>query len=230
MIKHIKITITIFFVTIAILLLSPVLTAQDLKSLLEDMQKGYPDLEHLEVKMQMKVFEKQGEGTPMYADNFLIQKTGKSYRYQFGTSEMIMNENYLIMLDHQLQLITYGPRNQSDDEAANIWGSMNLDSILNLQGNIQMITRNTQSVHYRITNKGKDIEIVDVFYDLVNNHVKKLHYTYNSGHFVEIKFILFDREPKFEKALFLTTSYLNIKGDLAKAADKYKSYKISNRP
>lgn len=202
--------------------------AQDFKKTLEALRDGYENADRLHIVMKIQVFADSAAATPFYNETSDIKKEGKNYRYNFGNNEMLMNENYTVVVDHNTKEIVCSKRDVKGE--TEFFGKdplkMNMDSLMNLYGKPQFIEKVNAIEHYRVFQKVGDVRRMDVKINVVENTFSSIAYQYKEGYRVKIDFDVFNKQPDFKPGTFDEAVYMRfVKGKLT-ASSVYPQYYV----
>lgn len=202
--------------------------AQDFKKALEALRDGYEHAERLHIVMKIQVFADSAATTPFYNETSDIKKEGKNYRYHFGSNEMLMNENYTVVVDHNEKEIVCSKRDVKGE--TKFFGKdplkMNMDSLMNLYGKPQFIEKVNAIEHYRVFQKVGDVRQMDIKINVVENTFSSIAYHYKEGYRVKIDFEVFNKQPEFKPSTFNESVYMVFVNGKLKPGVAFQYYDI----
>jgi outer membrane lipoprotein-sorting protein len=211
---------------IFLLLLCKIGAAQDLKNALLDMQKQYEGMSGLHIKMDVEVYENKVAKTPYFEMDVDIKKQGENYLYKYGSNDMLLNQKYLIMVDHQTKEIILNDRDRTSEEALKKNFQFNLDSIMIFYKDIQYVGKQNAIQHYKLVQKKGMVRNIDMYINENTKLLSKMEYEYTNKQFVSITFKAFEKDPSFDEGLFSEKEYLLGSRNTFLPSQKYKGYEI----
>jgi outer membrane lipoprotein-sorting protein len=218
-----KISIVLF-----VLLLQQPVWSQSFKERLELMQKEYNTLQNVHMKMSIRVFEKEQSTTAFYAIEADIKKQDQFYHYELGTTRMLMNANYTIMVDKASHEMACSKRSLKDEaKFATDPFRMNLDSVLSLYGSLDFAGKQVDEEHYVLTQKKGAIKQIDLYINVSTNVLSRIEYRYTDQHYVTIQFTLVDKQPGFTEQEFSENQYVIVEKDKLRTARAFAGYHLS---
>jgi len=216
------------FFLIVCLLDTGVMAAQDFRKAMGALHDRYQNGTSLEIKMNVKVFERKESTAPFYSTDVLIKKSGSKYLYRFGTHEMLMNENYTLMVDHSTKEMVLAKRDPSAEEAFLKQTQFSLDSILNYYEQGQFLGRKDGTDTYSVMQKTGNIGKIEFSIDHATGSLKRLTYLYRTNQFVSIVFDHFDAGRASDEVLFDEKNFVSKEGRVWKPAKRFTGYTVSD--
>lgn len=216
------------FLTILLLLPFHFLQAQSFKERLEHIQSAYTGMDTMQVKMTVEVYEGESEHSPYFKEEADIRKQAENFSYQFGATQLLMNEHCLVMIDKTSREIIYTKR--SPEEEKNFFKDpfrVSMDSILSLYESPQFLGHEAEGDHYRVFQKKGEIHQVDIFLHREEDWLRRIEYRYQDKHYVVIRFTLFDRHAAFDNNTFSEARYLKFENGTWKPAAGFSGYHVS---
>jgi hypothetical protein len=207
-------------------LLIPSLRAQDFKQALLKMQKEYGAAGRMHIIMVIKAFEKKSATIPFYNQKAEIKKDNQDYFYQLGVNDMLLNEKYLLMIDHSAKQITCNKNNLKAMGGFKDPFKMNLDSLLSAYGKSSYVGKVDNMEQYRIVHSKGIIKQTDMYFSSQTNLLNKIEYSYQSNQWVVIDFELFDKQPEFTVGTFDEARYMTFVNGKPKATKDYQQYEV----
>ncbi len=208
------------------LFIAPAICAQDFKQALLNMQKEYGAEGRMHIVMSIKAFEKKSAKAPFYSQKAEIKKDDQNYFYQLGVNDMLLNEKYLLMIDHSTKQIICNKNNLKSMSGFKDPFKMNVDSLLTAYGESSFAGRANEIDHYKIIHAKGAIKQTDMFFSVKTNLLHKIEYSYENDQLVVIDFEVFDKEPTFEANQFDEGKYMIVMNGTRKPAQAYQQYKI----
>jgi len=206
----------------------PALNAQSFKERLTAMRKTYDTLSKVHIRMSISLFAGEQSKTPYLRETADVKRNKRDYRYEFGTTNMLMNSKYLIMVDRNSREMLCSKRSlKGEDNLFTDPMKISMDSILSFYENPRLVSRQDSIEHYAMTQKKGPIKRVDLFIDQLTGLLRKMEYRYADGHYVIIEFTTFDTRPPFDENTFHEKSYV-IAADkgVLKASAAFRGYHV----
>lgn len=201
--------------------------SQDLKQVLEKMHRQYQHATKLHVVMKIAVFVDTVGTKPFYSDKAEIKKDGMNYYYSLNTNEMLMNDNYLVVVDKESKEILLSRRDKKAEMSEENIFKMTLDSALNFYDETKYVGKNGNTEHFRLVPKAGQIKLIDLFINNQTNLLEKIEYYYEEGQHAVIEFSMFSVAPVFEAKEFSENRYIREVNGKWIPGSEYKMYKIS---
>lgn len=213
------------------LILTLYVQAQDFKTLLQKTQQAYRNLEVYTVEMQINVYENQQQSEPMTTQLASVKKSGINFYYSLDKIEMLLNEKYLVTVDHVSQLISLKKRRKSDMKVLNMLPEFSLDSILGLYETPELLRETNHDIQYRLKQKSGSIKEVDLTIDKDLHIIKELGYVYDpelagSEIYVNITYDKFKTNPKIDAAFFDEGKYFIRQNGKLTPVEDYQDYEL----
>jgi hypothetical protein len=208
------------------LFLGSALYAQDFKQALLNIQKEYGAVGRMRIVMSIKAFEKKSASTPFYSQKAEIKKDDQNYFYQLGVNDMLLNEKYLLMIDHSAKQIICNKNNIKSMSGFKDPFKMNVDSLLTAYGESSFVGRANERDHYKIIHSKGAIKQTDMYFSVQTNLLTKIEYGYENDQLVVIDFEVFDKQPTFEASEFDESKYMVVTNGTRKPAPAFQQYKI----
>ncbi len=208
------------------LLIAPALYAQDFKQALLNMQKEYGAVGRMHIVMSIKAFEKKSSTVPFYSQKAEIKKDDQKYFYQLGVNDMLLNEKYLLMINHSAKQIICNKNNLKSMSGFKDPFKMNVDSLLTAYGESSYVGRTNEKDHYKIIHAKGAIKQTDMYFSGQTNLLTKIEYGYENDQLVVIDFEVFDKQPTFDASQFDESRYMIVMNGTRKPSQAYQQYKI----
>lgn len=193
------------------------------------MQEEYRKLEKLHLVMAIDVFENASTTKPYFSETADIRRYKHNYLYKFAGHELMMNDKYMVMVDHTSKEILCNTTDQGKESDALRNGfQWNVDSLLQFYGEAVYLGRQGDIDHYRIPQKVGEVETVEMYIDSSNAVLSRIDYTYRNGQYVKIVFRVFNRVPSFDASLFSERNYVVMQKEKAVASAKYRGFRVTD--
>lgn len=202
--------------------------AQNLKADMEKVYAAYDGIDKFYARVVSKEFE--GSGVPEVTTSN-IWMNGEDYFYQIGTMMILLNENYLININHREKTIMCTTDPHRDETDALVYQlKPNLDSLIKSFDKTIFIDVADGLKHYQVERKSGNITKIDFFIDEKTWLLKKIIYTYNEElhgkSWTEMSFPQLNTKPIFQTDRFNEIKYIKKVGKQLQPADKYKNYQL----
>lgn len=209
-----------------VLLICTISEGQSFKERALMMRKEYRDLDSVHIAIDVQVFEDENATTSFYREEADIQKQASNFVYKLSALQMLMNERYLVMVDRSSKEILCSPRSPKDEEKFSDTYRENLDSMLSRHEDPEYVNREGAVEHYRMIQKKSAIRQIDVFLDTQKNVLTKIEYRYTDGHYVVIRFSIFDIHPVFIRDAFSEERYFARENGRFRAVSPFQGYRV----
>jgi len=222
------ITARIYLITVALSFLAGATQAQTLKERIAAMQNEYVTLRDVHIRMTVQVFESDDSKTPFYQNKGEIKRRDLYYEYQLGNMSMLMNHDYLIVVNGDSREIVCSRR--SLDEESKMYADpfkANMDSILNLYTTPVLVDKQGAVEHYRLDQKIGPVNRIELFIDDQKNVLRKMIYNYRTGQHAVIEFSVFDKAPQFDADTFREGKYIQWTNGKVIPAEAYKAFHVA---
>ena len=206
--------------------LSPVLRAQDLIQALTDMRREYEQATSLHVVMQVAVYDDTLSTQPYFSARGEVKKERDNYRYAFGGMEMLMNQDYLLLVDQESQTIVCNYRDLQAEATFNQAMPFSVDSILSFYEDPIYLGRKGENDHYSIVQKSGPVEKILLLMHAESYQLKSMAYYYREGQYVEIEFQVFDKAPAFRPGTFDEKDFVTKDKAGFKPTSRFAGYQV----
>jgi hypothetical protein len=202
--------------------------AQDFRKAMMALHEHYQNKNKLEISMRVKAFESKESDMPFYTNDVSVKKSGRKYLYRFATNEMLMNENYTLIIDHAAKEIVLSKRDPGAEEQFQRQTRFSLDSILSFYEDGQYLGNKNGIDTYSVVQKIGSIEKIELSVDHATSSLKGLTYLYRTSQFVSIIFDHFDGEPLLDEAIFDEWNFVRKEGKVLKPAIRFAGYTVTD--
>lgn len=215
-----------------LILITNGLMAQDFEQLIRQSYLRFEDAENLELKVVVKVFDDQSD-KPLQEQNIQIKKRGKEFFYVLDDISMLLNDRYLITVDHQNRTLSYKTRSVDEVITENPLAKLNMDSVLNLVEDPELVRKSGDILQFIMQQKTGEIKTLNVWVDQSVPRITSLSYYYKSrdskaDYRVKIDYPLLNNNPVFDRKVFSEKQFLTREGDSFVPAQKYRDYSVLN--
>ena len=211
--------------------------AQDFGEDMKAMSKAYAALNDFSAGITVKVFGGDNETRPMTVKNATVKKKDLSYFYSIDDVTMLMNHDYIIMVNSSMKTISVNART-AGEKPQNIYQMAvpQLDSLLKKHDKVRYIGVEDNCRHYQVSSPKSIIEKTDLFIDMNTNLLTKLDYRYNASYRYQTRAIVEFQSLNTKAGLsdeeFSEKKFFTKDGKQLKASPSFARYKIvlaSNR-
>jgi hypothetical protein len=199
---------------------------QDFKRLVTELRKKYESADKLHVVMDIQVFENSKTTTPYFTEHADIKREGTDYRYQMQSNELLMNDQYLVMVDRNSKEILCSRRDRQAEAGLPDPFKMNIDSMFNIIGQPKFIGKSEGRDHYRLSQTEGLLEQIDLFVNTDKSFMQQIEYRYRDGQVASIKINVFDIAPQFASGTFNETYYVLRENGKFTTSAAYRGYRI----
>src|SRR5688572_26117027 len=161
--------------------------AQSFSHLVSELRKKYETADKLHVVMDIVVFESNTATTPYFSEHADIKRDGTNYKYQMESNELLMNNQFLIMVDKNTKEILFGTRDLQTEAQLPDPFKMNIDSIFNIIGQPQFVSNSGGRDHYKFSQPEGLIAQIDLFFNTEKKFMEEIKYLYREGQVASIK-------------------------------------------
>lgn len=218
-----KITSTILLL---ILPMASSVSAQDFMQTMKSLQDRYQNAENLRIKMSIDVFDAKGAQRSFYRDKITITKRGTSYRHHLSGAEMVMNDEYIVMVDRPSKKIIISKRNVKGEAKFFKQSPFNMDSILQTyeDGKFEGTIGNVNK--FSATQEIGPIGKVELFVNKDTGELKQINYSYRAGQWATIKFEALESSPTFDENEFHEQQFVRKSGKTWRPATAFAGYEV----
>jgi outer membrane lipoprotein-sorting protein len=210
-----------------LLLACSAMCAQSFKERVAALQQSYVGMDRVHIKMSIQVFTDVASAKPYHREEVDIKRDKYKYSYQYGTTHMLMNDDYMVMVNKTSREILWSKRSpEQQQKVLSDPFKMNLDSILTFYGTPVLVEKKGSVEHYSLEQKNGQVRQVDLFIDSADNVLKRLEYRYVEKYYVVIEFNVFDKAPVFDAETFRESRYVWLDQGKFKAAESYRGYRV----
>ena len=220
----------IYFVLIGT---STTLFSQNFKADLEKMQEVYSSANEFYAKINVKAYTDGINGKPAIEKKAIIKKSGKRYLYTLDQITMLMNNEYLIMVNNDEKVIIFEEIEEAEQPSVNQIVAPNLDSILSEYKSVEYKGVVSGDKHYVVQNEKGPIDKVELFFDVNTFFLEKIIYRYNQSVLKQkgltvITFSAISTKPKFKAETFAATQFFRKIKNTYEPGLSYKDFEVIN--
>lgn len=203
------------------------ISAQDFRQDITALQKEFENMTSIHVVMDIKAFGTVNDARPYFQTHVDIRKQDNRYCYLYGELEMLMNDNYLIVVNKSERQISMTKRDVKSEAAIAKSMHFNLDSMITTIGTVQYKGEVNGVRQYSVP-ATKRLPETDLFIEVQTKSLRKIEYHYPDGQFVIIEFKIFDKQPVFTDNTFSETNYVILTKGKAAPAAGFKNFTIAS--
>jgi outer membrane lipoprotein-sorting protein len=198
---------------------------QEYRKIFLEMKAKYESMESFHIVMQVIVNE-QTSASPLFQDRIDLKKDGVNYRYEMRASDMLMNDQYVVMVDKGSREIIVSRRSIEAEKAIRANTQFNIDSLMSFYEEPKYLGEENGTYHYQLSLKRGAVKTIDLYINKQTVIISKMRYVYTEGQVVSIVFEKFDAAPDFTTETFNEKNYITtVKGQLKPSA-VYQQYKV----
>ena len=175
-----------------------------------------------------------GAKTPIKESSTIRLIDGEYYYARFFNNEIIQNNKYVIMIDHEAEEIYFKKKEGKNKQKINVMGQFNLDSLINTKlDSIYYEGKSGNDLYYIVKDKSNPIHEMHLF---LKEQTKEIHKMilfyhpdlYGTGNKISITYKEPEKLPEKNNSIFKTQTYLQFKGNTAYGLGKYRNYQVTN--
>ncbi|BDS15669.1 LolA family protein [Aureispira anguillae] len=201
---------------------------QSLKDDLDRMYKVYENQSDLYAKIESVVYE---DGNEKMTKKMTIKKKGGQYLYEMEEQSMLINDKYLVVVDHRNKQISY---DKWSEHQANMLAKMYIPlgkDLLEKYPKTEYRGEKSGIRQYSLYNDKVQMSRLDIFFDTKTGLVSQTRHYYNpklvkNNVYIDMHFKEVDTQPNLSDNAFSEKQFLNITSKGVTAIDKYKTYKL----
>jgi outer membrane lipoprotein-sorting protein len=194
--------IALFCMIVWMTLSVAIVSGQDFRTAMQNLHEKYKDAHDLRITMSIDVFTSRETMQPFYKEKVTIAKRGTSYNHHLSSTDMIMNDKYIVVVDHPSRQITVNERDVKGEAVFNKQTPFSIDSILRLYEDGRYDGRVDDLDKYSVTQKSGEIQQVELYVRHDSGDLRKINYLYRKGQWVTIIFDEFELSPRFNNKEF----------------------------
>lgn len=213
-----------------LLLQSTVLHAQSFKDDFGKMLSIYKEVKNLYVEMENKVYK---GNTLQKEASSIIRKKGVNYLYHLSEHSMLINNDYVVLVDKRNYNIVFDKFTLEQAEKLNKIQMPVREDLLKVYQDITYKGTKNNLKHYHLENDKETIYKMDLYFDVNTGLVKRAVY-YHHPKLVpgdmrsEIYLKVINIKPTFSEDAFSEKQFVTIKNGQGTAARAYTKYSVRN--
>lgn len=204
--------------------------AQDIIQDLEQVYAKFYQTENLYTEVEVKSYTSQQVKTPSYTEKTVIHKSGENFYYKMGNQEMLMNEDFVIWVDHTEKQLICTRRGKGK----NLKSFQSMPDIAGMKDQLKdaVLVGNKENVkHYQFKNETGQIKESNLYLDMKQGTIKKMIYAYNpdwiqSTKKVEINFLKTELNKSYTSNFFSETKFIKEVDKQIQAQEAYRDYEV----
>jgi outer membrane lipoprotein-sorting protein len=201
--------------------------AQDFKQTMKAIRAEYENASSLQLEMLITVYD-SAQTVPYYTQTVEVLQKGDNYFYQLEESEMLLNDEYLIMVDNASRIITFTKRNQEVEREMKRSLTFNVDSVLALYDDYQFLGTDQGADHYLVKEKKGPISDIHFYLLPAQRKLRQITYHYRAGQIAKIHFENFRKDVALGAEAFSESKYVTrVNKKVVAPAARYKHYSIN---
>lgn len=200
--------------------------AQNVRSMLESMQQEYTKTSKFHIVMLLQV-QTHGATSSLYEEMIDLKKDSTNYLFKYGVIDVLSNERYTLVIDHDTKEISCAPRIFTKQDMSSYF-KMTLDSVLTFYKEPDRIDMQNNTVRYRFEQKKTGrLQNVDLIINTTTNLMQAVDYHYRNGQHVKIEFKIFDVKPTFDSSTFDDAKYVRRISDEWLVSSDFNGYRVN---
>jgi len=209
---------------------------QDYKQEIIKINKAYENINGVVIDAKLQLYNSFTSTAPIEDQYLNIHRKGNNYIYRMGTSEIIRNDIYFLLVDKNNRVIVLDSASKQHDEPQYLMLSR-LDSTLGSYKKVQLTNINSTTSRLIFTPGIESVDRFEVLYNKNTYFIEKiiffLHVNNESGSGVnearvEISYTRFSKNISFPQNEFSVSRYIKLKGKNAVLLPAYADYKLYN--
>lgn len=204
--------------------------AQSFENDMLTMQKAYADVSNLYLEMENTIWK---DAVIAKEQKAKIYKKGALYLYEIEDATMLINKEYILMIDHLSKTIIY---DKWTEEQAKALMQQHIPTLSDIEKNYPSIIYNgEQNNHRKYTLENKEVQLskVEISFELKTGFMRKVRYYYNPKFidkevYTELKMNVIDTSPSFESSTFSEKRFVTQKDHKFRGTGKYSSYTVQS--
>ena len=202
------------------------LLAQDFKQDVIELQKEFENMTSVHIVMDVKAYGNVKEARPYFQLHVDVKKQGNRYRYVYGDTEMLMNDNYLVMVNKTERQIAVTKRDVRSEAVIAKSMHFNLDSMISTIGTVEYKGEVSGVRQYTVP-ASKRVPETDLYIEVQTKSLFRIQYHYPEGQLVNIDFKTFDKQPVFADNTFNEANYVTVVKDKAIPVSAFKNFTVT---
>ena len=218
----------IILIGISWLLLMAPLYSQSFEKDMLALQTAYEGTDDLYLEMQNSIWQ---DKVVAKEQNAKISKKGASYLYQIDDAIMLINTEYILMIDHLNKTIIY---DKWTKEKAAALAQQHIPVVTDIEEKYPSITyigEIGQYKEYTLENKEIQLSKVEISFESKTGFMRKIRYYYNPNLvnkevYTELKMNVINTNPSFRESAFSEKQFIIKEGKEFKGVGKYSKYTV----
>jgi hypothetical protein len=200
--------------------------AQDFKKDMRAMYEEYKSMNSVHIMMEVSMFSSKESTQPFYSMPIDIRKENDNYLYKYGQNDMLMNDQYLVMVDRGSKEIIYSKRDVVYEKQMKKNFNVNIDSVMATNKDAEYIETKDGIHHYRMKDQTGDIKVLDLYIQKDSKLLNGLIYEYKNNQVVTIEFKKFEKVAAFVGGTFDEKQYVILVKNKFTPASGFKNYHV----
>jgi outer membrane lipoprotein-sorting protein len=204
--------------------------AQSIQEDFNKMLEAYKDVKNLYVEMENRVYK----GNDLEKESSsIIRKKGNNYLYSLSEHAMLINDDYVVLVDKRNYNIVFDKFTSEQADRLNKVQMPIQEDLLAAYPKINYLGTKNNLKHYHLENDKEQIYKMDLFFDANTGFVKRAVYYHNpkliAGNMrSEIDLKVINTKPAFSEKTFSETQFVVIEDGQGTAARAYTKYSVRN--
>lgn len=213
-----------------LLLQGIVLQAQSFKDDFGNMLSLYKEVNNLYVEMENKVYK----GSELEKESSsIIRKKGASYLYHLAEHSMLINNDYVVLVDKRNYNIVFDKFTLEQAEKLEKVQMPVREDLLKVYKEVSYKGTKNKLKHYHLENEKETIYKMDLYFDVNTGFIRRAVYYHNPKLIPgdmrsEIYLKVINIKPTFSEEAFSEKQFVTIKNGEGIAARAYTKYSVRN--
>lgn len=201
---------------------------QSFEAEMAKMQAAYQDVQDLYIELDNSVWE---ETKVVKQQAVAVSKSGPLYLYEMEDAAMLVNANYILMIDHLNKLIVYDKWTAEKAAALAKQHIPVAKDILKRYPTVVYQGIVDQYKQYLLENKNLQMSKVEVAFEEKTGFMRQVRYYYNpklinKKVYTELNIRKIKINPSFKKSVFSEQNYITLVNKKFRGVGKYSTYTV----
>ena len=205
-------------------------TGQSFEQDMAAMNAVYKDVDALYVELENSVWEDQKRAQQQAA---VISKKNGAYLYEMKEATMLINKQYILMINHLNKTIVYDKWTKKKAAAL---AQQQIPTAADLKAQYPSITyvgQQDDQKKYRLENEQQQMSKVEVSFEAATGFMRKIRYYYNpalvhKNIYTELHLKVIQPNPSFEANTFSEQRFITKVNGQFKGVGKYRAYSVQS--
>lgn len=209
--------------------------AQDFEKDVAAVRSSYENTKRLSIDIDVTVYNRLKNNEQVSRSRVSLKKEDRKFKYNVDDRTMLLNEDCLLLVDHQEHKIVYQRREENGQAEAQLTEQAmpDVEKMLGDYDKIEFLGTANGLKHYRLSTKSDDhyLEKMEVWINEKHQMLEKIVYLYNPELYPEnnkvvVKYQNINTAPKFSSSEFSEKTYIQKQGLTFRAHKNYQNYAV----